>query len=119
MNFGEMLAEYRKNAGLTLRDFAEKVDYDSSNISKIERGRINPPAGGIILKKWGQALGLKPSSRELEDFIANGLSARIAKATLSDEEVERLMPAFFRTVDNRRVDPDTYEKLKRILKANI
>lgn len=119
MNFGEQLAKYRQEANLTLRDFAKIVDYDSSNISKIERGRINPPAGGIILRKWGLAVGLKSGSPELDEFIAEGLSVRIKKITLSDSEVDKLMPAFFRTVDNKKVDPETYEKLRAVLKANM
>ena len=119
MDFGELLAEYRKKANLTLRDFAGKIGYDPSNISKVERGRINPPAGGVILRKWGNAVGLKPGSLELEEFIAKGLSVRIKKATLSDGEVEKLMPAFFRAVDNKNVDPETYEKLRAILKNHL
>jgi transcriptional regulator with XRE-family HTH domain len=119
MEFGELLAHYRRKANLTLRDFAEKVAYDPSNISKIERGRINPPAGGIILRKWGVAVGLKPGSLELEEFVAKGLSVRIKKVTLSDGEIEKLMPAFFRAIDNKSIDPETYEKLKAVLKTHI
>lgn len=119
MTFGEQLAKYRVKAGLTLRDFASTVEYDASNISKIERGRINPPAGGIILRKWGAALGLKPGSEEFDNFVSSGLSVRIKKATLSDGEAEKLMPAFFRAVNNKNIDPETYKKLRELLKTHL
>lgn len=119
MDFGQQLSHYRKNAGLTLRDFSKLVGYDSSNISKVERGMLPPPAAGIVLRKWATALGLHPESQEFADFVSRGLTVRLKKHVKSDGEIEMLMPAFFRTVGNKKVDPETYEKLKALLKKNV
>ncbi len=119
MDFGQQLSHHRKGAGLTLREFSKLIGYDSSNISKIERGVLPPPAAGIVLRKWAGALGLKSGSREFNNFVSSGLATRFKKQTKSDEELQALMPAFFRTVGNKRVDPETYEKLMAILRANM
>lgn len=119
MTFGELLSGYRKKANLTLREFAQAVGYDSSNISKIERGVLAPPPAGLVLRKWASALGLGSESQECMDFISAGLAARIKRQTKTDAEIEALMPAFFRTVNNRRIDPAAYEELKAILRANM
>lgn len=119
MTFGEQLSAYRVKAKLTLRDFAAKVGYDASNISKVERDRINPPAGGIILRKWGLALGLADGSNELKNFVSDGLAVRIKKATLSDDSLDELMPAFFRAVNNKQIDPSTYDQLRELLKKHL
>jgi transcriptional regulator with XRE-family HTH domain len=119
MEFGEQLAQYRKDAGLTLREFSKLTGYDSSNVSKVERGLLPPPPASIVLKKWASVLGLEPDSREANSFISAGLATRFNKQVKSDKELEALMPAFFRTVGNKKLDPDTYEKLKALLRRNV
>lgn len=119
MEFGEKLAQYRQAANLTLREFAREVGYDASNVSKVERGKIHPPAAGLVLRKWGMVLGLEMGSEKLEDFVACGLAVRIRKTTITDAEIDKLMPAFFRTIGNKKLDPASYEKLKAILRSNM
>jgi transcriptional regulator with XRE-family HTH domain len=119
MEFGEQLSQYRKDADLTLREFSKLTGYDSSNISKVERGLLPPPPASIVLRKWAAVLKLKPGSRETNAFVSAGLATRFKKQVKSDRELEALMPAFFRTVGNKKVDPDTYEKLKALLRKNV
>jgi len=119
MDFGQKLTLYRKRAGLTLRDFSKLVGYDASNISKVERGKLAPPAAGLVLRKWATALSLRTDTHEFTDFVASGLTARVNKHIRTDEEMEVLMPAFFRTVGNKTIDPVTYEKLKALLKQHL
>lgn len=119
MNFGELLSDHRKAGGLTLREFSKLVGYDSSNISKIERGILTPPQSTITLRNWAKALGLDQASKETAVFIASGMAARVKRHVKTDSELDALMPAFFRAVNNKRVDPETYKKLKALLRDNL
>lgn len=116
MEFGRLLAERRQEASLTLREFGRMVEYDPSNLSKIERGAIAPPASNVILRKWANALSLKENTREYNDFISSGVAGTFVKKHRSEKEIEDLMPAFCRTISNKKLDPNTYEELKAVLR---
>lgn len=47
--FGTALRNYRRSAGLTQRELAQKSGLDFSYISKIENGRLSPPAADTIV----------------------------------------------------------------------
>lgn len=47
---GNRLKSLRKTRGLTLKQVADKIDYDWSNLSKIERGTYKKPLTEIIEK---------------------------------------------------------------------
>lgn len=42
--FGDILRDRRRNAGISQRDLAAKIGVDFSYISKLENGRLPPPA---------------------------------------------------------------------------
>jgi transcriptional regulator with XRE-family HTH domain len=44
VTFGEILRERRRLAGISQRDLATKIGVDFSYISKLENGRLPPPA---------------------------------------------------------------------------
>ncbi len=46
--FGAAVRELRKEAGLTLRELAEKVNVDFTYLSKIENGTLPPPSQKVI-----------------------------------------------------------------------
>jgi transcriptional regulator with XRE-family HTH domain len=48
-SFGAVLREHRRAAGLTQRELAEQSGLDFSYISKLENGRLSPPAGDTVL----------------------------------------------------------------------
>ena len=48
--FGEKLRELRKEAGLTQRELADKVNVDFNYVSKIENGVMPPPSEKAILR---------------------------------------------------------------------
>lgn len=48
--FGIALREYRRGAGLSQRDLANKTSLDFSYISKIENGRLPPPSADTIVQ---------------------------------------------------------------------
>ena len=62
--FGEHLEKIRKAKKLSLRDVADMCSLDNSNISKIEKGKINITLGTII--ELAKGLGVHP--KELLDY---------------------------------------------------
>jgi transcriptional regulator with XRE-family HTH domain len=66
--FGKTMYELRIKKGITLREMCRKVNYDPSNLSKIERGKIAPPADKKTLEVWARALGIKKGSKEKDDL---------------------------------------------------
>ena len=52
--FGKTLKKLRAEKELSIREICKKVNYDPSNWSKIERGKLSPPSNEGTLKKWKQ-----------------------------------------------------------------
>lgn len=48
--FGDLLKKKRKEAGLTQRELADRAGVDFSYISKIENGRLPPPAADTLVQ---------------------------------------------------------------------
>ncbi len=48
-SFGDLLREERRKAGITQRELAAKAGLDFSYISKLENGRIPPPAADTVI----------------------------------------------------------------------
>jgi transcriptional regulator with XRE-family HTH domain len=64
--FGDKVAEYRKNFGMTQRRLAERSDLDATYLNRIEKGTRPPPPVDTI-RKIVQALGL--SDAEAKDLV--------------------------------------------------
>lgn len=113
-NFGQILKELRIKKGLTLRNACRILNYDPSNWSKIERGKIPPPSGEKTLRKWAQVLGLLSESniREFID-IASLSQGIIPQDILSQDNAVNFLPAFFRTLRNKK---PTQKEIDRLIK---
>jgi transcriptional regulator with XRE-family HTH domain len=113
-SFGRSLRELRRRAGLSQRELADRTGLDFSYISKIENGRVPPPAADTVLQ-ISQALGepasgllaltgklpsdvaqTVSSSPAAQDFLRAALQMR-----LTDEEWRRLTTSM-RTIRQRR-----------------
>jgi len=57
--FGKTLRELRRSAGVSQRELASRVGVDFSYISKVENGRIPPPAADTIVRIC-EVLGVDP-----------------------------------------------------------
>src|SRR5680860_784694 len=100
--FGSLLGKLRAENNLSIREVCKLVSYDPSNWSKIERGLISPPSEEKTLKSWAKAL--KINGGEIQEFMDD---ASIAQGIIPDDilnkaEMLELMPAFFRTVRNKK-----------------
>jgi len=104
INFGETLRMLRVKAGFSLRDINKETGYDPSNWSKIERGLMLPPKDEVILERWVKALKIEVGSKEHKIFIdkANIAQGSIPQDILADKSIVDCLPAFFRTVRNKK-----------------
>ena len=98
--FGEFVQERRRELELTLRDFCRKSGEDPSNWSKVERGLLKPPKTRARLKKVAHALKITVDSEAWTNLadMADVDAGKIPEYVMSDEEVLKALPAFFRTV---------------------
>jgi len=118
--YGEYIKELRLEKGLSLREFARRIEEDPSNWSKIERGILPPPKDSLKVLAIAETLEIPEGSEEwnkLEDFAAVDTAA-IPKYIMEDKEVVELLPAFFRTVGSVRPTREDIEKLIAKLKED-
>lgn len=116
--FGRTLKELRIKKGLTLRHTCRIANYDPSNWSKIERGIISPPPDEKILRKWTKLLGLsKP--KEIQEFIdqANIAQGIIPQDILSQKNAVNFLPAFFRTLRNKKPTKEEIDRLIELIRG--
>ncbi len=116
--FGGMLRERRKELRLGLREFALRADVDAGNLSKIERGKLNPPQTREILDRICLALEYDTRSQEavaLRDQAA-AENGRVPEEIVSDADVLSKMPVLLRTVHNKQLSPDQLDKLIEMIR---
>ena len=119
-SFGNLLRAKRVESRMGLREICRKVNFDPSNWSKIERGKVAPPVDVETLSNWAIALGIKKESEEYHDFIDYALIAQgIIPKVLSEEETLRLLPAFFRTIRNGKPSKEELDKLIGLIKDSM
>lgn len=111
--FGELIKARRIEIGKTLRVFCGEHGFDPGNVSKLERGRTDPPASKEKLSDYAKALELKPDTAEWREFFDRAAAARgeFPADLLSDEELVSKLPVLFRTLRGERVDQDQLDDL--------
>jgi len=116
--FGELLYELRIKKEITLREMCRKINYDPSNWSKIERGKIAPPSDKKTLELWAKTLGLKKDNKEWDNFIfqANVSQGIIPFEIMKERELVAALPAFFRTLKNRKPNKEDIDKIISLIK---
>lgn len=111
--FGQLIKTRREELRLGLREAAERAGIDPGNLSKIERGRVNPPQDEDMLNRLCRALEYDLAAEEatrLRDtaFAENG---RFAPDILSDAAVARRLPLLLRTVHNKQLSEEQLDNL--------
>jgi len=115
--FGNTLKELRIKKELSLRKMCKLVNYDPSNWSKIERGKMSPPRDEKTLRKWAKVLGIS-KAKEIQEFIdkANLAQGIIPQDILSQANVVDFLPAFFRTLRNKKPTKKEIDQLIELIK---
>jgi len=118
LKFGETLKELRIKNNLSLREVCKKVGYDASNWSKIERGKISPPSDETILRKWAENLGLEKDTNKYIEFIDQAIIAQgiIPGDILEKQSAIDCLPAFFRTLRNKKPTKEEIDRLIELLR---
>lgn len=104
LTFGEFFKEKRIASKKTLRKFCIENNLDPGNISRLERGAMAPPQDAEILERYAKALGIKKGTDNWYAFFDLAAADRgiIPKDLMSDQEVVRMLPAFFRTLRGQK-----------------
>jgi len=118
LKFGKLLKKLRTEEKLSLRDICKDANYDPSNWSKIERGKLSPPSDEKILALWAKKLGITKNSKEYLEFIdlATISQGIIPVDILSRENVVEYLPAFFRTLRNKKPTKEEIDNLIKLIK---
>jgi len=116
--FGEFFREKRLEQNITLREFCLKNGFDPGNISKIERGLLAPPISREKLTKYANALNIKEGSDDWLEFLDRAYACRgeIPSEILSDDEVVKKLPLFFRTMRGEKVTDDKLNEIAEIIR---
>lgn len=121
LHFGQLLKKIRvEEANIGLRNFAEMVELQPSNLSNIERGKIAPPANKGTLDRICDTLGLSPADprrAELFDLAAEDskrIPADIATAIKENQGV----PVLVRTVANKQLSDEKLRELAKYIEEN-
>ncbi len=111
-SFGVFFKSLRKKKRITLREFCIKASADPANISRLERSAMPPPQDADILERYAKVLGIKAGSDDWYSFFDLAAADRgiIPKDLMSDQEVVKMLPAFFRTLRGQK--PTKAEMLK-------
>ncbi len=111
--FGRFFESLRQQKHLTLREFCRKAAADPANISRMERGAIPPPKNHKILERYATTLCLEEGTDNWYKFfdLAATTQGIIPKDILSDHELKKSLPLFFRTLRGQKPTP---EEMKRI-----
>jgi len=119
LNFATFVKEERLKKDLSLRKFCKALKQDPSNWSKIERGKLPPPQEEDVLNDIAEFLNLTPEKTgNLKDYacLDKGL---IPPDILSDEDLAKSLPIFFRTLRNEKPTPEELENLIEILRKEL
>jgi transcriptional regulator with XRE-family HTH domain len=111
--FGDFFKQLRKKKKITLREFCIQAQADPANISRLERGAMPPPQDKDILERYAKALGIKTGSDDWYTFFDLAAAGRgmIPKDLMSDSEVVKKLPAFFRTLRGQKPTEEEMVKL--------
>lgn len=103
---------------LSLREICRLVNYDASNWSKIERGILSPPCNERVLGAWANILGLTTGGKEYMEFIDNAKIAQgiIPTDILNSKNAVDYLPAFFRTLRNKKPTKEEVDKLIELIR---
>ena len=115
--FGEFFRAKRISLGFTLRAFCERYNYDPGNVSRLERDILPPSIDEEKLAGYAAALKIKKETEEWAIFfdLAHLSKGSIPPDLKEDQVAPGLLPAFFRTMRNKKIDKKKLKKLIDLL----
>lgn len=119
-SFGDYFKQKRLKMGLTLRQFCNAKDLDPAYVSRIENNLKPAPRKKTTLKSLAKALNIKKDSIEWTEFFElASISRNEIPEYIKEEfpEIQRLLPAFFRSVKKKKVTRKDIKQLLKVIKG--
>jgi transcriptional regulator with XRE-family HTH domain len=118
--FGEFFRKMREKQGVSLRRFCVENNLDPGNISKMERGLIQPPQTMEKLKEYALYLRIQEGSKEWVEFfdLAAAETGRIPNDIKNDQELVKNLPLVFRTIRGQKVPKEMLKELAEIIRRS-
>lgn len=116
--FGSFFQMKRIEKGYTLREFCKTFKLDPGNISKMERGLLNPPSKER-LEKLVEYLEIEKGSDDWHEMYDRAATVRgqIPEEILDNDELMKSLPIIFRTFRSKKVsEKAVHELIERIKK---
>lgn len=119
MNFGEFFKGRRVALEKTLRQFCIESKLDPGNISKLERGLMQPPHSREKLEEYARLLKIKKGSDDWYTFfdLAAAETGRIPEELIANGNIVEKLPLLFRTLRGQKVPEGKLEELIKKLRG--
>jgi len=118
LTFGEFFKEKRIDLKKTLRQFCMENGLDPGNISKLERGLMQPPQGKDKLEEYAGYLNIKKGTDDWYNFfdLAAVEAGRIPEELLSNAKVAASLPILFRTLRGKKISEKKLDELVEMIR---
>lgn len=118
LTFGEFFKEKRIGLKKTLRQFCIDNKLDPGNISKLERGLMQPPQGKDKLEEYARFLLIKKGTDDWYKFfdLARIEAGRIPEELLNDAKIAASLPILFRTLRGKKMSEKKLDELVEMIR---
>ena len=117
--FGQLFKAKRVSLGMGLRKFCSINGLDPGNVSKIERGVLQPPQREA-LKRYLGCLGIEEGSGEWFNFADQAAleAGQIPPDIMSKEKAIKHLPVVFRALRGGKPTKEDFERLVEIIRRS-
>jgi len=118
LTFGDFFKGKRIGLKKTLRQFCTDNKLDPGNISRLERGLMQPPQGSDKLEEYARFLEIKKGSDDWYKFfdLARIEAGRIPDELLKNESVAASLPILFRTLRGKKISEKKLDELVEMIR---
>jgi transcriptional regulator with XRE-family HTH domain len=118
LTFGEFFKQKRIGLKKTLRQFCIANKLDPGNISKLERGLMQPPQGSDKLEEYAKYLHIGKGTDDWYKFfdLAAVERGRIPEELLNDAKVAASLPILFRTLREKKISEKKLDELVEMIR---
>jgi len=118
LTFGDFFKEKRIGLKKTLRQFCMENGLDPGNISKLERGLMQPPQGSDKLEEYAKYLHIKKGTDDWYKFfdLAAVEGGRIPEELLNDAKIAASLPILFRTLRGKKISEKKLDELVEMIR---
>jgi len=117
-SFGKFFKEKRKALGVSLREFCRENNFDSGNISKLERDLFGAPKEKKKLECFAIALKLYRDTSDYTTFfdLAKVSNKDYGISEIQDQNLLRKLPLLLGTIGDKAFTNEDLDRLIEIIK---